>query len=84
MTVPPTPTVIVLGSSAAGSDACTGTALPINLSHGECRPSHTRRLMQSRRTALERRTRAQSNRLPLPGTDPAPTTTATEPRPLFP
>ena len=84
MTVPLTPTVIVLGTGAADSNVRTGTALQINLSHGECRPSHTRRLMQSRRTALERRTRAQSNRLPLPGPDPASTTTATEPRPLSP
>ena len=84
MTVPPTPTLIVLGSSAADNDACPGTALPINLSHRECRPSQTRRLMQSRRTDRERRTRAQTNRLPLPGADPPPTATATEPRPLSP
>jgi hypothetical protein len=36
MTVPLTPTVIVLGPSAADSNARTGTALPINLSHREC------------------------------------------------
>ena len=32
MTFPLTPTVIVLGLSPADSDACTGTALPIDLS----------------------------------------------------
>jgi hypothetical protein len=37
MTFPLMPTIIVLGSSAADSNACTGTALPINLSHRECR-----------------------------------------------
>ena len=36
MTFPLTPTVIVLGLSPADSDACTGTALPINLSNLEC------------------------------------------------
>jgi len=44
MTVPLTPTVIVLGPSAADSDARTGTALPINLSHRECRPLQSWRL----------------------------------------
>jgi hypothetical protein len=78
MTVPLTPTVIVLGPSAADSDARTGTALPINLSHRECRPLQSWRLTQSRRTALERRPRAQTNRLALAGANPAPTATATE------
>ena len=34
MTVPLTPIAIVLGPSAADSNARTGTALPINLSTG--------------------------------------------------
>ena len=38
MTFPLAPTPIVLGLSPADSDACTGTALPINLSNLECRP----------------------------------------------
>src|SRR2546430_13683731 len=83
MTVPLTPTVIVLGPSAADSNACTGTTLPINLSHRECRPFQPWRLTQSRRTALERRARAQTNRLPLAGASPAPTATATAPPPLY-
>jgi len=62
MTIPLTPTVIVLDLSAADSNACTGTALPINLSHRECCPFQPRTLTQSRRTALERRPRAQINR----------------------
>jgi hypothetical protein len=37
MTVLLTSTVIVLGPSVADSNACTGTVLPINLSHRECR-----------------------------------------------
>jgi hypothetical protein len=53
MTVPLTPTVIVLGLSAADSNACTGPALSINLSHRECRPFQPWRLPQSRRTALD-------------------------------
>ena len=81
MTVSLTPTVIVLGPSAADS---TRTARPINLSHRECRPFQPWRLTQSRRTALERRPRAQANRCPLAGANPAPTTTATEPWSLYP
>jgi hypothetical protein len=84
MIFPLTLTAIVLGSSAADSNACTGTALPINLSHQVCRPFQPRRLTQSRRTALKHRPRAQTNRLPLAGAGPAPTATATEPWPLFP
>jgi hypothetical protein len=38
MTFPLAPTPIVLGLSPADSDACTGTALLINLSNLECRP----------------------------------------------
>ena len=49
MIFPLTLTAIVLGSSAADSNACTGTALPINLSHQVCRPFQPRRLTQSRR-----------------------------------
>ena len=77
MTVPLTPTVIVLGPSAADSNACAGTALPINLSHRECRPFQPWRLTQLARTALERRPRAQKNRFPLAAANPAPTATAT-------
>jgi hypothetical protein len=43
MTCPLTPTVIVLAPSAADSNACIGTALPINLSRLECRPFPPRR-----------------------------------------
>jgi hypothetical protein len=53
MTVPLTPTVIVLDLSPADSNACTGTALPIHLSHRECRPFQPWRLPQSRRTAVD-------------------------------
>jgi hypothetical protein len=35
MTVPLTSTIILLGPRAADSNACTDTALPINLSHRE-------------------------------------------------
>ena len=84
MTVPLTPTVIVLGPSAADSDASTGTALLINLSLRECRPLQSCRLTQSRRAALERRPRAQTNRPPLAGANPASTATATEPWSLSP
>jgi hypothetical protein len=53
MTVPLTPTAIVLDPSAADSNACTGTALPIHLSHRECRLFQPWRLPQSRRTAVD-------------------------------
>ena len=84
MTIPLTSTVIMLGSNAADSNACTGATLPINCFHRECRPLQPWRLMQSQRTALNRRPRVQTNRLLLPGTDPAPIVTATEPWPLSP
>ena len=84
MTVPLTPIVIVLGPSAADSNACTGTVLPINLSHRECRLFQPWRLTQSRRKPLERRPRAQTNRRPLAGANPAPTAAATEPWSLSP
>jgi hypothetical protein len=78
MTVPLKPIAIVLGLSAADSNARTGTALPINLPHQQCRPFQPRRLTQSRRTPLERRPRAQTNRRPLAGANPAPTAIATQ------
>jgi hypothetical protein len=79
MTVLLRSTVIVLGPSAADSNACTGAALPINLSHRECRSFQQRwRLTQSRRTALNRRPRSQTNRLPLADANLAPTATATD------
>ncbi len=84
MIFPLTSTVIMLGPSAADSNACTATALPINLSNLECRPLPSRRSTQSRRIALERRPHAQTNRLPLAGASQAPTSTANEPLPLSP
>jgi hypothetical protein len=54
MTVPLTLTAIMLGPSAADSNACIDTPLPINLSNLEHRPFPPRRLTQSRPTALER------------------------------
>jgi hypothetical protein len=53
MTAPLTPTVIVLDLSPADSNACTGTALPINLSHRECRPFPALEITAMRRTALD-------------------------------
>jgi hypothetical protein len=46
---------LVLGPRAADSNACTGTALPINLSHREYQPFQLSRLTQSWRTALDDR-----------------------------
>jgi hypothetical protein len=84
MTVPLTYTVIVLGPSAADSEARTGTARPINLSNLECNPFPPRRLTQSPRIALNRPPRARTNRLPLALANRAPTATAKEPLPLSP
>src|SRR6266511_3345761 len=53
MTVPLTSTIIMLSPRAADSNACTGTALPINLCHREYHPFQLWRLTQSWRTALE-------------------------------
>ena len=84
MTVPLMSTVIVLGTSAADSNARTGPTLPIILSYRECRPFQPWRLTQSRRIALERRPCPQTNRLLLAAADPAPPATATESLPLSP
>jgi hypothetical protein len=84
MTFPLTPTVIVLGLSPADSNACTGTALPINLSDLECRPFLPRRLTQLRRIALDHRFRAQTTCFPLARRNPGSTSTAEKPLPLSP
>ncbi len=76
MTILLTSTVVVLGPSAADNNACAGTMLPIKLFHRECRPLQPWKLMQSQRTALGRRPRAQKNRLPVADANPAPTATA--------
>ena len=85
MTVLLRSTVIVLGPSAADSNACTGTALPINLSHRECRSFQQRwRLSAIAAHALNRRPRSQTNRLPPAAANPAPTATDHGLRPLSP
>jgi|SoiMethySBSTD1v2_1073268.scaffolds.fasta_scaffold263020_2 hypothetical protein len=85
MTVPLMSTMIVLGPSAADNNARSRTALLINLSNREYRPPlQPWRLTQSRRTALERRPREQTNRLLLAAADPASPATVTEPWPLSP
>ena len=84
MTFPLTPTVIVLGLSPADNDACTGTALPINLSNLEYRPFLPRRLTQPRRIALDHRSRAQTSRLPLARSNQGSTLSANRPLPLSP
>jgi len=84
MTFPLTLTVIVLSLSPADSDACTGTALPINLSDLECRPFLPRRLTQPRRIALDHRSRAQTSRFPLARRNPGSTSSANKPLPLSP
>src|SRR6478609_5941130 len=84
MTVALTSTIIMLGPRAADSNACTGTALPIDLSHRQCHPFQLWRLTQSCRTALEHRQCAPTNRLPLAAIKPPPTSTISEPLPLSP
>jgi hypothetical protein len=84
MTFSLTPTVIVLGPSAADSNVCTNAALPINLSNLQCRLFSPRRLTQSLHIALDRQPPMQINRLPLAHAHPAPTATADETLPLSP
>jgi hypothetical protein len=84
MTFPLTPTVIVLGLSPADSDACTGTALPINRSNLECRPFLRGRLTQLRRIALDHRYRAQTTCFPLARRNPGSMSSANKPLPLSP
>jgi hypothetical protein len=84
MTFPLTPTLIVLGLSPVDSDACIGTALPINLSSPECRPFLPRRLTQLRRLALDHWSRAQTSRFPLARSNPGSTSNANKPLPLSP
>jgi hypothetical protein len=79
-----TPTVIVLALSPADSNACTATALPINLSDLECRPFLPRRLTQLRRIALDHRSRAQTSRFPLARRNPGSRSSANKPLPLSP
>jgi hypothetical protein len=84
MTCPLTPTVIVTSPSAADSNACTATALPINLSNLEYRLFPPPEIDASLRIALNRRPRAQINRLPLAPPNPGPTSTTNKPLPLSP
>ena len=84
MTFPLTPTAIVLGRSAADSNVRTGTTLPITLSNLECPTFPPPRRTQSLRIALDRWPRAQTNRLPLAGANPALTSSASKPSPLSP
>jgi hypothetical protein len=84
MTFPLAPTPIVLGLSPADSDACTGTALLINLSNLECRPVLPPRLTQLRRIALDHRSRAQTTCFPLAPRNPGSTSSAEKPLPLSP
>lgn len=84
MTFPLTLTAIVLGSSAADSNACTGIALPLTLSNLQCRTFPPSSLTQSLRVSLDRWPRTQTNRLPLAGANPAPTSVANKQWPLSP
>jgi hypothetical protein len=84
MTVPLTSPVIVRGRSAAGSNACTSTALPINLSQREGGSFQCRRSTKLPPTAPAHRGYPQPNRRQLAAANPAPIATTTEPRPLFP
>ena len=84
MTFPLTLTVIVLGLSPSDSDACTGSARPINRSNLECRPFLPRRLTQLRRIALDHQSRAQTTSLPLARRNPGSTSSASKPLPLSP
>jgi hypothetical protein len=59
-------------------------ALPINLCHREYHPFQLWRLTQSWRTALVHRQCARTNRPPLAATEPAPTSTISDPLPLSP
>jgi hypothetical protein len=79
-----TPTVIVLAFSPPDSDACTGTAQPINRSNLECRPFQLWRLTQLRRIAIDHRSRAQTACVPLARRNPGATSSANKPLPLSP
>jgi hypothetical protein len=80
MTAPLTPTLIMLGPSAAVRDAAIGAVLPINRHDPEYCPTPARRLMQLRCIAIESPPRA----FPLAGTNPDLTSTADGPLPLSP
>ncbi len=81
MTAPLTPTLIMLGPSAAVRDAAIRAAvLLINRHDPEYCPTPARRLMQLRCIAIESPPRA----FPLAGTNPDLTSTADGPLPLSP
>src|SRR5262245_21813713 len=84
MIIPLTSTVIMHGTSAADSNACIGTALPINLSHRRHRPFQPWTLTQSRRTSPERRPCEQANGLPLARPTPGTSSNANDHLPLSP
>ncbi len=80
MTAPLTPTLIMLGPSAAVRDAAISALLLINRHDPEYCPTPARRLMQLRCIAIESPPRA----FPLAGTNPDLTATAGGPLPLSP
>jgi len=80
MTAPLTPTLIMLGPSAAVRDAAIGAVLQINRHDPEYCPTRARRLMQLRCIAIESPPRA----FPLAGANPDLTSTADGPLPLSP
>jgi hypothetical protein len=82
MTFPLTPTVIVLGMTAA--DSRTSTVLSINLSNLERHAFPPRRLKPSPRITHDRQSGAPTNCLPFTRSNPAPTSTANKPSPLSP
>jgi hypothetical protein len=84
MTFPLTLTVIVLGLSAADSDASTGTARPINRSNLQCRPFLSQRLTQLPRIDLDHRSREQTSRFPLERSNQDSTSSPNKPSPLSP
>jgi hypothetical protein len=84
MTFPLTHTVIVLGLSAADSDASTGTARPINRSNLQCRPFLSQRLTQLPRIDLDHRSREQTSRFPLERSNQDSTSSPNKPSPLSP
>lgn len=78
------PAIVVLGPTAADSNAAISAAQPINLHDLECRRFPSCRCTQLLPTGCDPQPTALTNSLPLARANPGPTSVANDPLPLSP
>jgi len=78
------PAIVVLGPTAADSNAAISAALPINLQDLECRRFTSCRCTQLLPAGCDPQPTALTNSLPLARANPGPTSVANDPLPLSP